>query len=113
MKKMKTNNETKKSLKFKNISLNIDLSKPTFIRKDKFYYFLDIDKNQMLHYADVKESITPEMVDIFTSTVIYKDVIKSLTKSEKLPYAIMLICLLMGGLIGYAIFSGLYFGGVI
>jgi hypothetical protein len=74
---------------------------------------VDIDKNQMLDFTDVKESISPELVDIFTSTVIYKDVIKSLTKSSKLPYPLMIICALLGGFVGYAIFSGLYLGGVI
>ena len=89
---------SKKMIRFKRATYVIDVSRPTFIRALKMFYFIEIDKTQLFFGKNTERTgVSPKVVDMIMSQKIVHDLTTNLAGNA---FAINLVTLIFGGLMG-------------
>ena len=91
-------------LNYKRGSYPLDVSKPTFERGLKLFYFIEIGKAQ-LFFSDTKNAnlISPKVIDMIMSQKIVSQLTQNLSGSGKMNMLTLLLGLFMGAMLGFII----------
>ena len=91
-------NPSNKMIRFKKASYIIDVSRPTFIRALKMFYFIEKDKTQLFFGKNTEGTgVSPQVVDMIMSQKIVHDLTTNLAGNA---FAINIMTLIFGGLMG-------------
>ena len=104
IKKKKRFSPTKNQIRYKKGSYPIDVSRPTYIKGLKLFYFIEIDKTQLFFSNEKSSIISPKVIDLIMSQKIVSELTTNLSGS-KMAMNIMTLIFggIMGGLIGYIV----------
>ncbi len=94
---------SKKMIRFKRATYVIDVSRPTYIRGLKMFYFIEIGKTQLFFGKNTEGTgVSPKVVDMIMSQKIVHDLTTNLVGNAfAINFATLIFGGLMGGLIGF------------
>lgn len=95
---------TKAIVNYKKGSYPLDVSKPTYERGLKLFYFIEIDKTQ-LFFSENKSSniISPKIIDMIMNQKIVSQLTQNLSGSGKMNLLTLFLGLFMGAMLGFII----------
>jgi len=99
----------KTSIEFRGKRYIINKNNPSYVDKNVFVFFLDIDSGNLYQFDEIKQNINPELIDLMLGKNIIKQLAVGLKKDlEKLPVAQIIMYIALGFLIGSLIFMYYY-----
>jgi len=102
--KKKRFSPNKATLSYRKGSYPIDVSKPTYERGLKLFYFIEIGKTQLFFVKDKNDSfISPQVVDMIMSQKIVSQLTQNLTGSGKMNLLTLLLGVFMGSMLGFIV----------
>jgi len=102
--KKKRFSPTNNKIRYKKGSYPIDVSRPTYIKGLKMFYFIEVDKTQLFFESNKSSFITPKVIDMIMSQKIVSELTQNLSGSKAIMNIMTLIFGgVMGGLIGYIV----------
>jgi len=97
-------NPNRTVLSYKKGSYPFDVSKPTYERGMKLFYFIEIGKTQLFFQNDKSSSmISPKVIDMIMSQKIVSQLTQNLTGSNKMNILTLLLGAVMGAMLGFII----------
>lgn len=97
-------NPNRTTLSYKKGAYPLDVSKPTYERGLKLFYFIEIGKTQLFFQNDKTSSIiSPKVIDMIMSQKIVSQLTQNLSGANKLNIMTLLLGVVMGAMIGFII----------
>jgi len=96
-------NPLQNTLKFASGStITIDIENPSYSTRSTHFYFVDTIAGGQITFRPLTDPIDPKSVDDIISKEIFRQLLTSIIKrKQKTDYMMLMICLVLGGAIGY------------
>jgi len=97
-------NSISKTVNFRKNTFIIDIENPTFMKRNKVFYFFSItSQHQLLFYKSKENGMNSEIIDTIISQKIIQQLTSNLDSEWKMNTSMILIGLIIGALIGYIV----------
>ena len=83
-------------------TFNFDIGNPLFRRRNKFFYFVDVDRGQLSLNENI-EQVSPEIMDAILSENVVKQIVGSLRQATIESWFMIVIYIGLGVAVGYII----------
>ena len=101
--KIKRINPLQNTLKFASGStVTIDIENPSYSTRSSHFYFMDAIAGTQITFRPLTDPVEPKSVDDIVSKELFRQLVTSIMKrKQKTDYMMLMICLVLGGAIGY------------